>query len=217
MSTFDIVILILLVFGGIAGFQKGLITGLSRFIGKIAAIGIAVFFHMQFLNSVEPVLGLRIKIKPIIESFLEKIVESKSAAGGQFGDTGSFVGPVIGEATAVLTNYVLKIGAVITLFLLAVFIINIIIAVIITPLAKTLSFVNRGGGFAFGILSMLVGLCLCIGLMGPFLMTANTEMFRVSDSVLYPWLIEGYEVLLGIISAFAGDIFTNPLESLPFY
>jgi uncharacterized membrane protein required for colicin V production len=50
LNTFDLIILGLLFFGGIAGFQKGLITGLSRFVGKIAAIVIAVVFIASFLR-----------------------------------------------------------------------------------------------------------------------------------------------------------------------
>lgn len=215
MNTLDFIVLILLAFGGIVGFQKGLITGISRFVGKIAAIGIAVLFHTTFLNTIEPVLDLREKVEPKIGAFLAKIVAGKTAAPGQFGSTDALVQPVIGEATVVVTDYVLKIGSLLMLFFLAAFLINLLIAMIITPLAKSLGFVNRGGGLAFGVLSMLVGVCLVMGLVSPFLTTVNPDAFRVSSSIMYPWLMQGYELLLGFISAFAGDILNNPLETIP--
>ncbi len=217
MNTFDFIILGLLAFGGIAGFRKGLITGLSRFLGKIAAIGIAVFFHPEFLQKVEPVLKLREKIEPKIGSFLTKVAEGKTPGKGQFADPDALVQPMIGEATIVLTDYVLKIGALLVLFFLIAFLINLLIAVVITPLAKTLSFVNRGGGLVFGILSTTLVLCLIIGLMAPFLTTANPGIFKASSSLLYPWLIQGYEILVCMIFAVAGDFLFNPLEAFPLF
>lgn len=216
MNTFDLIIVALLLFGGIAGFQKGLITGLSRFIGKIAAIVIAVVFHNQFLNMLEPALGLREKLEPAISGFLLNIVQGRLPSGSLY-DTQTIAQPALGEATTVLTDYVLKIGSLLVLFILASLVINLIIAVVITPLAKTLSFVDRGGGLAFGVLSMFIGLCLVVGLLAPFLTTATTSIFKVSNSLLYPWLIQGYDVLLAVISTFAGDILTNPLEKLPIF
>jgi uncharacterized membrane protein required for colicin V production len=96
-------------------------------------------------------------------------------------------------------------------------VINLIIAVVITPLAKTLSFVDRGGGLAFGVLSMAIGLCLVVGLLAPFLTTASTGLFKTNNSLLYPWLIQGYDVILAVISTFAGDILSNPLDKLPMF
>lgn len=210
-------ILIILAVGGIAGFQKGLITGLARFIGKIAAIVIAIFFHMHFLTAVEPVFGLREKIAPTISDFLTKILASKATGGGQFGNTDALTQPVITEATVVLTDYLLKIGSLIILFLVTGFIINLIIAVVITPLAKSLSIVNRGGGLAFGALSTMVGLCLVIGLFTPFLTASDSGIFGINDSLLYPWIAQGYDLLVGITSAFAEDTLTNPLERFPLF
>jgi len=216
LNTFDLIILGLLFFGGIAGFQKGLITGLSRFVGKIAAIVIAVVFHSKFLETLEPVLSLREKVEPAIGGFLLRIVESKAPSGSSSA-TQALVQPAIGEATLALTDYVLKIGSLLVLFILASLVINLIIAVVITPLAKTLSFVDRGGGLAFGVLSMAIGLCLVVGLLAPFLTTASTGLFKTNNSLLYPWLIQGYDVILAVISTFAGDILSNPLDKLPMF
>jgi uncharacterized membrane protein required for colicin V production len=217
MNTFDFIVLGLLALGGITGFQKGLLTGLSRFLGKIAAMGIAVFFHPEFLQRVEPIFKLREKLEPKIGSFLIKVAEGKNLGKGKFTDSEALIQPVIGEATIVLTDYVLKIGALLVLFILTALLLNLLIAVVITPLAKTLSFVNRGGGLAFGILSTMLVLCLLIGLMAPFLTTANPGIFKISGSRLYPWLIQGYEILRSIIFAVAGDFLINPLEAFPFF
>jgi uncharacterized membrane protein required for colicin V production len=213
LNTFDIVVLVLLALGGFAGFQKGLITGLARFIGKLAALGIAVLFHKDFLQAVEPFLDFRALIEPKIGSFLAAILASKVTFGGQFGDPGTLVEPAIAEATAVLTDYVLKISSLLLLFLLAVLAINILIALIITPLAKSLSFVNRGGGFILGILGMLFGLCLFIGLLMPFITAA--DFLNTGNSLVYPWLWRGYELVKSLVAALAGDIFKNPLDAFP--
>ncbi|UWG97249.1 CvpA family protein [Dehalobacter sp. DCM] len=216
MNTFDYILLVLLVLSGITGFHKGLITGLSRLIGNLAAIGIAVFFHKPFLNVIEPVFGLEERLKPKIVDFLTKIAENK-ASGTDGGITDTVTQSIIGQTAPVLTDYILKIGSVLALFILVVCIINIIIALVITPLAKNLSFINRGGGFIFGLLTMLIVLSLILGFFSPILTTADIALFKTSDSLLFPWFMEGYDILLSVISAFAGDIFRNPLESIPLF
>lgn len=216
MNTFDIIVVIVLALGGLAGFQKGLLTGVSRFVGKIAAIGIAIVFHIKFLSIVEPILELREKISPKINGILSKIIESKAAGGqGQYLNTDALVQPILGEATIVLTDYLLRIGSLILLFILSGVVINLIITVVIDPLAKSLGIVNRGGGLAFGALSAAVGLCLIIGLISPFLSSTNPGALNLNESLSYPWVIGGYDLLTGILSAFTGDIFTNPLDKFP--
>jgi len=214
MATFDLIVLGLLLFGGLAGFRKGLISGVSKFAGKIAAIGIAVVFHKQFLNALEPIFGLRQRIEPKIAEFLTKLVESRTGSNS-YGDSGLLVQPVVGEATVVLTDYVLKIGALLLLFIIVTIAVNIVINLVINPLAQTLSVVDRGGGLAFGILGTLVGLCLAVGLVAPFIISANTGIAMINDSFLYPWLMQGYDIILAAISAFAGDILVNPFEAFP--
>jgi uncharacterized membrane protein required for colicin V production len=205
-----------LLFGGIAGFQKGLITGLARFAGKITAIAVAVIFHKQFLNAVDPLLGVRRMVEPQIAAFLAKVIEKKASAGGPF-NSHSVLQPVINDATIALTDYILKIGSLLLLFILVTIIINIIIALVINPLAKSLGFVNRGGGLVFGILGVVVGVCLVIGLLSPFLTTISPGVLKINNSLIYPWIMDGYKMLSGIISAFAGDFLVNPLETLPMF
>jgi len=218
LNTFDVVVLILILAGGFAGFQKGLITGLSRLIGKIAAIGIAAVFHQQFLKTVEPLLGLKKMIEPKIAGILTKIVESKLAATGvQGANSKALAQPVITQATASLTNYILEIGSLFILFILVTLILNVVISFVMAPLAKTLSFADRGGGFVFGALSMMVGVCLFAGLFTPVLTTGNIGLLKTSNSLFYPWLIQGYDFLHLGINAFAGDILKNPLEGFPIF
>ncbi|NLI92895.1 MAG: CvpA family protein [Peptococcaceae bacterium] len=218
MNTFDIVVLILILAGGIAGFQKGLIMGLSRLVGKIAAIVVAVVFHQQFLKTIEPVLGLKKIIEPKISGFLAKIVESKLAASGvPGGTTKALAQPAINQATVALTDYVLKIGSLLLLFILVSLIINFVISLIISPVAKSLSFADRGGGMIFGILSTLIGVCLFVGLVAPLLTKGNVGLFKISNSILYPWLMEGYDFILFGIKAYAGDVLKNPLEGIPLF
>ncbi len=216
MSTFDIIILVLLALAGIIGFQKGLITGVSKFIGKIAAIFIAYAFHQQFLSLLEKVVGIREMITPKVGELLLKMVEGKIAGGG-YGNSNALIQPVAAQATKVLTDYVLNIGSILILFILASLIINLIIAMVITPLARNLSLVNRGGGLAFGVLSSGVVLCLILGLITPFLTTTSPSVLKLNDSFLYPWMIQGYDAVMPVISGFSGDILTNPLESIPIF
>lgn len=210
MNSFDIAVFILLAIGAITGCQKGLLTGLSRLIGKLAAIGIALFFHKEFLGFVEPLFNLREKIEPQINSLLVKVFESQSAVG-----SGELTQPVIGEATGLLTDYALKIMALIALFLIAIIVINIIISLIIKPLAKSLGIVNRGGGLAFGLLSTFIVLSIVIGLAAPILTTMSAAGIDTGNSVSYPYFVDSFNLIKDIFSIFAGDILTNPLELLP--
>ncbi len=212
MNIFDIIILVLLLFGGIAGFQRGLITGLARFAGKIASIAIAVLFHQDFLNWLEPRFGIRENIQPHISSFLSKIIKSQTPVSASKVNTDAMIQPVVGEATIILTDYALKVISLLVLFFLVGFMLNLIITLVITPLAKSLGFVNRGGGLAFGLLSAGIVLCLVVGLIEPFLSSLSTGLSRVNDSLFYPWLMQGYDIILGVVSTFVGDIITNPLE-----
>lgn len=212
VNVFDLVVLVLIGVGGITGFQKGLITGIARLAAKIAAIAAALLFHRQFLDTVEPVFNVRDIIEPRIEGFLINIAETK-AVSGPLGEAGVLIQPVLAEATSVVTDYTLKICSILVLFLLVSLALNIIISLVITPLAKSLGLLNRGGGLFFGALSTYVVLCLIIGLVSPFLASSGSGV--LNSSLVYPWLIGGYEVFLSILALFAHDILTSPLESFP--
>lgn len=213
MSSFDLVVLVLLGLGAITGFQKGLITGVARLAGKIVAIVAALLFHQQFLIFIEPVFNLREIIEPRVEGFLAKFVESKAVPGVAGQD--AFLQPMLTEATVALTDYAMKICGLLLLFIVLSVIINIIITLVITPLARSLGLINRGGGLAFGALSSFIVLCLVVGMASPFINTADTGIINTSDSILYPWLLEGYELLLSLIAVFDSDFLTNPFETLP--
>ncbi|HHV63483.1 MAG TPA: CvpA family protein [Peptococcaceae bacterium] len=209
MNTFDYAVLGLLAFGGLVGFQKGLFTGLAKFFGNLAALVLAVVFHTDFLQIMEPVLDLRALIEPKIGSFLTSIL-AKYASTNIAED---ITEPLLAEATVLVTNYVLKIAAFLVVFIAVTILINLLISLIVTPLAKNLSLLNRGVGFLFGSLSMLIGLCLIIGLIAPFITAA--DLFNTGTSKLFPWLWQGYEFLRAVIAVWAGDIFQNPLETIP--
>jgi len=213
MNTFDIIILVLLILGGIVGFKKGLITGIFKFIGKIAAIVVAFVFYRPFLTLLESTIGLRALVEPRIEKFVLKILEGK-AATGQYGTSQSLLQPVVNQATTVMTDYFLNIAAILILFILATIIINLLIAVIIKPLAKNLSIVNRGGGLAFGVLGTAVVLCLLVGFLNPFLSAAAPGSLRINESILFPWMTQGYDLVITVFSGFSSDNFINPLDSL---
>ena len=214
MSSFDIVVLFLLGLGAITGFQKGLITGLARLAGKIAAIVVALLFHQQFLSFIEPVFNLRGIIEPRVVGLLTRIVASQTNSEGS---TETFVQPMLTEATIVITDYALKIIGLLLLFIVLSVAINIFITLVVTPLAKSLGIVNRGGGLAFGALSTIVVLCLVVGIASPFLSTANSGIINTSQSFLYPWLLEGYQLLLSFIGVFDSELLTNPFEALPIF
>ena len=213
MSGFDLVVLVLLGFGAVTGFQKGLITGAARLAGKIAAIVIALLFHQQFISLIEPVFDLEAMIEPKVEGFLAKIAES-TAISGSSGE-GSLLQPMLTEATIAVTDYVLTICGLLLLFIAVSVIINIIITIVITPLARSLSLVNRGGGLAFGLLSTFIVLSLVIGLTSPFINTTDTGIISTGESFIYPILLTGYDSILAVISVFDSEILTNPFEAFP--
>ncbi len=215
MSNFDIIIIVLVVLSGVAGFRKGLITGMSRFIGRIAAIAIAFVFHKQFFNLADAIFSVRESVEPIIGNFITQLLES-SISSGTYSNTETLLQTGADQLTIVLTNYILSIGSVLILFILASLIIDLIIALVISPLAKNLSFINKGGGFAFGILSSFIVLCLIVGLITPFLTTAGPSVLELNDSILYPWMVQGYELELSVMQGFA-DGLHNPLDAFPIF
>lgn len=214
MSGFDIAVLFLLGLGAITGFQKGLITGIARLAGKIAAIVVALLFHQQFLTFIEPVFNLRGIIEPRVVGLLTKIMASKDNSEGS---TEAFFQPMLTEATIAITDYALKICGLLLLFIVLSVIINIFITLIVTPLAKSLGIVNRGGGLVFGALSTLIVLCIIVGMASPFLSTGSSGIINTSQSFLYPWLLEGYQLLLSFIGVFDSELLTNPFEALPIF
>ncbi len=214
MSGFDIVVLFLLGLGAITGFQKGLITGIARLVGKIAAIVVALLFHQQFLSLIEPVFNLRGIIEPRVVALLTKIMASKDNSEGS---TEAFIQPMLTEATITITDYTLKIIGLLLLFIILSVIINIFITFIVTPLAKSLGIVNKGGGLAFGALSTIIVLCIVVGMTAPFLNTANSGIINTNQSFLFPWLLEGYQQLLSFMGAFDSELLTNPFEGLPIH
>lgn len=216
MNTFDYALLILLALGALSGFQTGLITGLSKFAGKIAAIVIAVVFYPQFLKVIDPVFKLREKIEPQVSGFIAKFVEAQTAGAGQFGYNDTVFQPVINDFTVSFTDYILNIAAFIILFLFASLIINIIISIAIAPVARNLTLINRGGGLAVGMLSAFLILSLLLGLAYPLVTAADPNFWGIADSELYPWFVSGYQLVLSIVSLFAGDILSNPLDSFSF-
>ncbi len=130
MNTFDFIILILLAAAGIIGFQKGLITGLTRFVGKIIAIGIAFVFHSQFINLLENIFPISKLIESSLSGIMAKILESKMAAS-QSGGSDAMLEPFAGSVTAVITDYILIILSISVLFFIASILINLLIGVLI--------------------------------------------------------------------------------------
>lgn len=215
VNTFDFIILAILAIGAIAGFQKGLITGISRFIGKLAAVAIAILFHDVFFNTADSIFGLKAKIVPAINGFITNIAHS-GIEQSPYGNNEDLLESVLSDATFVLTEYFFKISSMIILFLLAGFIINLLISIIVKPLAQSLGVVNRGGGLIFGFLSALVGVCLVVGLATPFLTASAWGVSNLSHSITYPFVNQGYDLILGFVSSFAEGSIDNPLENFPF-
>ena len=66
MSTFDIIIIALLVFGFIRGLFKGFVMGLSGLIGIILSIYLAKYFSAPVIRFIEFLFGINQKISPIV-------------------------------------------------------------------------------------------------------------------------------------------------------
>ena len=214
MNTFDIIILTLLVLGGIIGFRKGLITGISRFVGKILAIGFAFAFHDEFTIILEELFGLSKIIEATLNGILVKVIDGNMTSD-LYGDSDNLLQPAVGLLTSI-SEYILLIFSIAVLFIIASFLINLVISLIISPVARKLGLINRGGGFAFGVLSSFIVLCLFIGLFTPFLNLPGNKVLSIGNSLLYPLMLQGYDLELSVFSSFSDDILTNSLYSLPF-
>jgi len=209
VNTFDIIILILLAFGGILGFNKGLITGFTRFVGKIISIGLAFIFHGQFISLFEDLFKIREIIDSSLSAVLAKVINNRITTAD------NLLQSAAGQLTSVITDYLLIIFSIVILFIVVSTIINLLISLIITPVAKNLGLINRGGGLAFGLLGSYVVLCLLIGLTAPFLTTWSNGALGIGDSLLFPLLLQGYDLQLSLLSGFSDDILTNSLYSMP--
>ncbi|NLM22072.1 MAG: CvpA family protein [Peptococcaceae bacterium] len=213
MNTFDIIMLTLLVLGGIIGFRKGLITGFTRFVGKILAIGFAFAFHNQFAIILEDLFGLRKIIESTLGGILMGVIDDRIASD-LYGNSDNLFQPAVGLLTAI-SKYIILTFSIVVLFLIASCFINLIINLIISPAARKLGLINRGGGFAFGVLSAFIVLCLFIGLFTPFLTLSGNKLLSTGNSLLYPLMLQGYDLELSVFSSFSEDILTNYLYSLP--
>lgn len=217
MNALDAAALIILAIGGLAGYQKGLITGFSHFVGKIASLVIALLYHQQFLQTLEPFLHLRDKIQPKISAFLLRVALERIGGGGSLsGSAEKLVQPAISQTAVSLTDYILMIGSVILLFLLTSLAINIFISIIVNPIAGSMGIINRGGGLLFGVLSSFVAVCLIVGLTSPLLTIVNSKALKPETSELYPVFISGYVIIKDLSSVIAEDLLTNPLKEFVF-
>ncbi len=170
-------------------YQNGINSGISHFVGKIAALIIALLFHQQFLQTLEPYLHLRDKIQPKISAFLLKTALERIGGGTSISSSSAKLAqPAIAQTAISLTDYILLIGSVILLFLLTSLVINIFIGIIVNPIASSMGMINKGGGLLFGILSSFVVVCLIVGLTAPILSIINSEAFKPEASELYPFL-----------------------------
>jgi uncharacterized membrane protein required for colicin V production len=87
------------------------------------------------------------------------------------------------------------------LFLLCTVAVNLIIALIIRPLADALSLADRGGGLVLGLCGSFLLLSLVVGAASPVI-DANESWAVVRESMSYPFLRAGYGFILSLVHLF---------------
>jgi uncharacterized membrane protein required for colicin V production len=97
-----------------------------------------------------------------------------------------------------MTDFILNTIALVLLFILGTVAVNILVALIVRPLAEALSVADRGGGLVLGLCGSFLLLAIVVGAAAPVI-DANESWAAVRESMSYPILRAGYNFILSVV------------------
>lgn len=223
MNIFDILILGFLILGALQGYRKGLIFGLVSVLGGLLGFYVAAKESLKVLGWLEQHTPLRQWLEPVVyrlvlpsvqnqaqitqQQALERIFsmfpkELQGLIGsGTVPDfqayTQSIVQTIAKNMSSVLMDNLMRIIAFFLTYLAVVLVLQILAAIVLVPLGFFGGTVNRGGGFLFGALGVLVGIAIIVGLISPFLpiFGRSGPLVLLQKAWFYPYLNQIFEWL----------------------
>ena len=236
MNLIDILILGLILFGSLRGYQKGLISSIVNFISTIVAFLIASWKYMIALHWAEQYFPFKEWLGPLIYKAIYPAVQSK-ASTLENQSLGSILGALPPEwrslfenllgvqmpqaieqvthsLAGMLTERILSLIAFGCVFYIVVFIIQLVSSILLSPFGSWGGSLNRGGGLLFGGLSVLIGMAVIAGLFSPLLQLGVGGSFNalIQSSSFYPHLVEIFNVLDHVFAAQLSQKLLEPLS-----
>jgi uncharacterized membrane protein required for colicin V production len=112
-----------------------------------------------------------------------------------------------------LTDFIMNTMALVLLFIICTLVVNILVALVIQPLAEALSPADRGGGLILGFCGSFLLLSLVVGAAAPII-DANESWSVVQESMSYPILRAGYNFILSVVHLYQSETPSSLLPNL---
>jgi hypothetical protein len=236
MNLIDILILGLILFGALRGYQKGLISSIVNFLSTILGFLVASWKYMIALGWAEQYFSFKEWLEPLIYKAIHPAVQSKAATlesqslsnilgalplewRSLFENVSGVQMPqaieqVTHSLAGMLTERILSLIAFGCVFYIVVFIIQLASSILLSPFGRWGGSLNRGGGLLFGGLSVLIGMAVIAGLFSPLLQLGVGGSFNalIQSSSFYPHLVEIFSVLDQAFSAQLSQKLLEPLS-----
>ncbi|HWQ72414.1 MAG TPA: CvpA family protein [Desulfitobacteriaceae bacterium] len=243
MNVIDILILVLIVFGALQGYHKGLINGLAQFAGIIIGFFVASLEYLNVLKWLEQLFPLHSWLEPVINKLILPSLQSQTGAITQqslaqllamlpAGLRDALVSGKIIEGpaptvangyleqaaqniSAYLTDRILALLAFVLVFFVIVIIVQIIITILFAPFRIFDGTINRGGGLLFGGLYAFLSLAVISGIFLPLfkLDTQNSGLMLIQQSYFLPYLLQTFQLLSEFFSLQLEEATLNVLKS----
>lgn len=238
MNLIDVLIIGFILLGALHGYQKGLVTSVVNLLSSIVGFMAASWGYIAALHWVERFFPLQQWLEPLIYRAILPSVQSKASnlqqqALGNIlavlppqwrdifssltlpsGQTTQAIEQVTNRLAETLAENLLSLISFGCVFLLAVILIHLLVALLLRPLGSWGGAFNRGGGLLFGGVSALTVLAVLAGVFSPLLNLSSNG--RIGDLIqhsdFYPYLIGTFHVLDQVFSAQISKKLLEPLS-----
>lgn len=236
MNLIDIIILGFILLGALHGYRKGLISSIIDLLISIVGFLVASWKYMAVLSWVEQYFPLQQWLEPVIYRAILPSVQSK-ASSLQHQALGNILGALPPEWRSLFENLsgvqipqaleqvshrlagmvaesILSLIAFVCVYLIVVFIIQLLFSIFLRPFGSWSGSLNRGGGLMLGGLSALIVMAVIAGLLSPLLQLGVAGSFNalVQSSTFYPYLVEIFRVLDQVFAAQLSQKLLEPLS-----
>ena len=237
MNLFDVLIVGFVLLGALQGYQRGLMKSIVHFLSWIAGFLVASWQYMNALRWAEQYFPLQQWIEPVIYRALLPSMESKDLTLQQqvFGnilgvlpekwrnilpslnlsglEMPQTVEKITHQLAGTISENILSLIAFGLVFYSVVLLIQLLVAILLSPLGSWSGSFSHGGGLIFGGLSSLLGLSVLAGLSSPLLQlgVGGNFIVLIQKSYFYPYLVEVFILLDQLFSAQLKEKLLEPL------
>ena len=238
MNLIDILILGFILFGALHGYQRGLVTSIVNFIGSIVGFLVAYWEYAKVLAWLLRYFPLQKWLEPVIYRTILPIIQTQYPAL-QHQVLGSVLGSlpekwrsilnfdnlssgkmpqtitqVANSLSGQITESILSFAAFGLVFLLVLFIIQILLSFFLRSFLGWGGAINRGGGLVLGGLCALITLAIFAGFYSPFLKLGMGGSVNnlIQKAYFYPYLLNIFNSIDRIFSAQLSQRLLEPLS-----